>query len=93
MATKRALSSAAKLLTKQFNCQWIPATATSQPLNFILTRGVKTTSTIHPKPVHKDDEQVLEKVLRERENSEDLVRTYYHLKKRKNFDLTILIFV
>lgn len=37
------------------------------------SRGVKTTSTIHPEPVHQDDEKVLEKVLKERENSEDLV--------------------
>lgn len=44
----------------------------------VLSRGVKTTSTIHPEPVHQDDEKVLEKVLKERENSEDLV-IYYML--------------
>jgi len=37
-----------------------------------LRRGIKSTSTIHPEPMHKEDEKVLEKVLQEREDCEDL---------------------
>lgn len=36
-------------------------------------RGVKTTSTVHPKPTFDEDEKILSKVLKERELSDDLV--------------------
>jgi hypothetical protein len=46
-------------------------------------RSVKTTTTVHPTPVYDEDDKVLEKVLKERENSEDLVSSFIKKYCRK----------
>jgi ribosomal protein S18 len=56
-------------------------------------RSVKTTTTVHPTPVYDEDDKVLEKVLKDRENSEDLVSSFIKKYCRKILQHVFVLFV